>query len=159
MGLFVLVLILYSREQGKKGIARETRFRRRLRWCPSSLPAGMASEREGAGESTGGLYRVVRFLASPRVCLPARLLVKLGLPEVAAGTLLRWRIKGLSGIDVCIFSGLICIFLFVGDGDDFGTYFGVVGGILLLLLVAGARDLEELAMGVLGDGGSSRSVL
>jgi len=88
------------------------------------------------------------------------------LPEVATGTLLRWRIKGLSGVDVCIFSGLICIFLFVGDGDDFGTYFGVVGGIgrievLLLLLVAGARDLEELAVGVLGDGdgGSSRSVL
>jgi len=88
------------------------------------------------------------------------------LPEVAAGTLLRWRIKGLSGVDVCIFSGLICIFLFVGDGDDFGTYFGVVGGIgrievLLLLLVAGARDLEELAVGVLGDGdgGSSRLVL
>ena len=88
------------------------------------------------------------------------------MPEVAAGTLLRWRIKGLSGVDVCIFSGLICIFQFVGDGDDFGTYFGVVGGIgrievLLLLLVARARDLEELAVGVLGDGdgGSSRSVL
>lgn len=43
----------------------------------------MASEREGPGESTGRLYRVVIFLASSRFCLPTLWLVKLGCPSAS----------------------------------------------------------------------------
>ena len=64
-----------------------------LRW------PGCRRRGRGSGESTGGLYRVASFLASPRFSSPSSSMAELVMPGAAVVQQLRRRISCVAGLD------------------------------------------------------------
>jgi len=73
--------LVYSSDQAKR-TAKSASAADSAGALPLRRP-GWRRRGRGPGESTGGLYRVVSLLASPRFCLPALLPVKLGCPSAS----------------------------------------------------------------------------